>query len=98
MKLSVIIATHARPDALERLLDSLAPQFADAAGDASREILVAENGTPAPSILPATPPPLEHLHDPQLDEIAALSTHIPGTPVLVFLDADQSGARSTPRF
>ena len=65
MKLSVIIATHARPDALARLLDSLAPQLADAAGDASREIVVAENGTPAPSILPATAPPLEHLHDPR---------------------------------
>jgi GT2 family glycosyltransferase len=65
LKLSVIIATHARPDALARLLDSLAPQLADAAGDASREIVVAENGTPAPSILPATAPPLEHLHDPR---------------------------------
>ncbi len=65
MQLSVIIATHARPDALERLLDSLAPQVADAAGRASREILLAENGTPAPSILPATAPPLGHLHDPR---------------------------------
>ncbi len=32
----------------------------------------------------------------QLDEIAALSMHIPGTPVLVGLDADSSGAKSTP--
>lgn len=63
MKLSVIIATHVRPDSLARVLDSLAPQLAGAAGNASREILVAENGTPAPSILPATAPPLEHLHD-----------------------------------
>jgi GT2 family glycosyltransferase len=63
LKLSVIIATHARPDALKRLLDTLAPQVASGVGDASREILVAENGTPAPSILPATAPPLEHLHD-----------------------------------
>jgi GT2 family glycosyltransferase len=45
------------------VLDSLAPQLAGAAGNASREILVAENGTPAPSILPATAPRLEHLHD-----------------------------------
>ncbi len=65
LQLSVIIATHARPDALQRLLDSLAPQLADAAGKASREIFLAENGTPAPSMLSATAPPLMHLHDPR---------------------------------
>ncbi len=65
MKLSVIIATHARPDALERLLGSLAPQLDRAAGEASREIVLAENGTPAPSRLSATAPPLQHLHDPR---------------------------------
>ena len=32
----------------------------------------------------------------QLDEIGELYEHIKGTPVLVFLDADPSGARSTP--
>jgi GT2 family glycosyltransferase len=65
LRLSVIIATHARPDALARLLNSLAPQLACSAGEASREILLAENGTPAPSLLPATAPPLGHLHDPR---------------------------------
>jgi glycosyltransferase involved in cell wall biosynthesis len=65
LQLSVIIATHARPDALQRLLDSLAPQIAGTSGKASREILLAENGTSAPSTLPATTPPLEHLHDPR---------------------------------
>jgi GT2 family glycosyltransferase len=65
LKLSVIIATHARPDALARLLDSLTPQLAGAAENASREILVAENGTPAPSMLPETAPTLVHLHDPR---------------------------------
>jgi GT2 family glycosyltransferase len=65
LQLSVIIATHARPDALVRLLDSLAPQLGIAAGKASREILVAENGTPVPSSLSPTAPPLEHLHDPR---------------------------------
>jgi GT2 family glycosyltransferase len=65
LRLSVIIATHARPDALARLLNSLAPQLAGSAGEASREILLAENGTPAPSLLPATAPPLGHLHDPR---------------------------------
>jgi GT2 family glycosyltransferase len=65
LKLSVIVATHARPDALARLLNSLAPQLAGAADGASYEILLAENGMPAPSILPAPAPPLEHLHDPR---------------------------------
>lgn len=65
MKLSVIIATHARPDAIARLLNSLAPQLAGNRGQAAREILLAENGTPAPSPLPASAPPLEHLHDPR---------------------------------
>jgi GT2 family glycosyltransferase len=65
LRLSVIIATHARPDALARLLESLAPQIAGAADESAREIVVAENGTPLPSILPATAPPLKHLHDPR---------------------------------
>lgn len=65
MTLSVIIATHARPDAVKRLLDTLAPQVAGAAGEGAREILLAENGTPTPSVLPATAPPLQHLHDPR---------------------------------
>jgi GT2 family glycosyltransferase len=65
LKLSVILATHARPDALARLLDSLAPQLAGAAGNPSREVFVAENGTPAPLILPTKTPQLTHLHDPR---------------------------------
>lgn len=65
LKLSVIIATHARPEALERLLNSLAPQLASTCGQAAREILIADNGTPAPSPLSASTPPLEHLHDPR---------------------------------
>jgi cellulose synthase/poly-beta-1,6-N-acetylglucosamine synthase-like glycosyltransferase len=65
LQLSIIIATHARPDGLARLLESLAPQLRTAAEGASREILVAENGTPVPSTLPATAPPLRHLHEPR---------------------------------
>ena len=60
MKLSVIIATHARPDALARLIESLAPQLG-----AERELLIADNGTAQPSPLPAAAPPLTHLHDPR---------------------------------
>lgn len=61
MELSVIIATHARPGALARLLDSLSGQLASG----SREILVAENGTPTPSEMPPQAPPLKHLHNPR---------------------------------
>jgi GT2 family glycosyltransferase len=44
LKVSIVIATHARPASLERLLQSLAPQIiAD-----THEVFVAENGTPAP--------------------------------------------------
>ncbi len=63
MKISLVIATHARPDSLARLLQSLAPQLLDRGGAAAREILLAENGTPERSLLPATAPPLQHLHD-----------------------------------
>jgi GT2 family glycosyltransferase len=59
LRISIIIATHARPDALERLFGSLAPQIAGA----GREIFLAENGTPAPSALSPSAPPLKHLHD-----------------------------------
>lgn len=60
MKLSVIIATHARGDALARLIESLAPQLG-----AERELFIADNGTPEPSALPAAAPPLTHLHNPR---------------------------------
>jgi GT2 family glycosyltransferase len=64
LKISVVIAAHARPDSLARLLASLMPQIVSST-DSLREILVAENGTSQPSILPATAPPLKHLHDPR---------------------------------
>ncbi len=58
MKLSLIIATHRRPDALARLLSSLAPQMA-----VGREILIAENGMPTPCAASAADLPIIHLHD-----------------------------------
>lgn len=61
MKQSIIIATHARADSLARLVQSLAPQLV---GD-DRELLVADNGTAAPSALPATAPAHKHLHEPR---------------------------------
>ncbi len=44
MKLSIVIATHRRPESLARLIASLAPQLR--AGE--HELFVAENGTPEP--------------------------------------------------
>jgi GT2 family glycosyltransferase len=69
LKLSVVIATHSRPAALARLVESLAPQLRPdtPAGD-GRELLIAENGTSEPSRLPQAAEniaPLIHLHDPR---------------------------------
>ena len=90
LKLSVIIATHARPDALERLLLSLTSQLGAVAGQGSREILLAENGTFAPSILPATAPPLAHLHDPRPGKcrIQNVAIRRAGGDIIVCLDDD----------
>lgn len=63
MKLSIIIATHARPESLARLIASLAPQMR--AGD--HELFIAENGTPAPAPINRsyikTGAEIMHLHD-----------------------------------
>lgn len=59
MKLSVIIATHNRPESLERLVLGLAPQLRP--GD--DELLIADNGTPARTPLPEGMPVAVHVHD-----------------------------------
>lgn len=61
VKLSLIIATHARPEALARLIESLAPQLKSG----ERELLIADNGTPEPAAIPESAPPHIHLHDPR---------------------------------
>src|SRR5271156_1198750 len=60
VKLSIIIATHARAAALGRLLDSLVPQLR---GE-RHELFIAENGTPSPTPLAARIPVI-HLNEPQ---------------------------------
>jgi GT2 family glycosyltransferase len=55
LKLSVVIATHARPDSLARLIESLSPQLR------RHELIIAENGTPVPVPLNGTR--AIHLHD-----------------------------------
>ncbi len=86
MKLSIVIATHARPASLERLLRSLAPQLR--AGE--RELIVAENGSPAPLAIPAEIAPALHLHDPQPGKCRIQNRAIAQArgEALVFLDDD----------
>jgi GT2 family glycosyltransferase len=61
MTLSVVIATHERPDSLHRLLASLAGQLVPRRD----EVFVGENGTPKPTPLDAARMRLTHLHDPR---------------------------------
>ena len=86
MKTSVIIATHDRPDSVRRLIASLAPQLA--AG--SREVIIAENGTPAPNQLAIEGVPLRHLHEPRAGKCRIQNRAIADATreILVFLDDD----------
>ena len=86
MKTSVIVATHNRPDSLRRLIASLAPELA---AD-SRELIVAENGTPAPIELPLEAPALKHLHEPRAGKCRIQNRAIAAASgeILVFLDDD----------
>jgi GT2 family glycosyltransferase len=60
LKISVIIATHDRAPSLAKLLHSLAGQIVPG----EHEILIADNGTPDPSPLPAEVTVACHVHDP----------------------------------
>ena len=61
MKLSIVIATHARPAALARLLASLQPQL----DPARHQILIADNGSAEPTPIPSGIGPVVHIHDPR---------------------------------
>jgi GT2 family glycosyltransferase len=86
LKTSVIIATHARPDSLARLIASLAPQLASGA----REIIIAENGTPTPTHLATESVALKHLHEPRPGKCRIQNRAIDQAAgeILVFLDDD----------
>jgi glucosyl-dolichyl phosphate glucuronosyltransferase len=100
LKTSVIVATHNRPDSVRRLIASLAPELALATG--SREIIIAENGTPAPMPLSfeakypvlrrlyEQSPPLKHLHEPRAGKCRIQNRAIAEATgeLLVFLDDD----------
>jgi GT2 family glycosyltransferase len=84
-KLSVVVATHARPAALNRLLAGMAPQF-----DFNRhELFVAENGTPSPLKLRCSLP-LDHLHCIRAGKCRIQNRAIAKSvgEILVFLDDD----------
>jgi GT2 family glycosyltransferase len=61
LKLSIIIATHERPESLNRLIASLIPQLCDG----GHELFIADNGTPEPTALTASAFPIIHIHDPR---------------------------------
>ena len=86
MKTSVIIATHDRPDSLRRLVASLAPEIATG----TREIIIAENGSPAPTKLSLEGAPLKHLHEPRAGKCRIQNRAIADASgeILVFLDDD----------
>jgi GT2 family glycosyltransferase len=86
LKTSVIIATHNRPDSLRRLVASLAPEVVTG----SREIIIAENGTAAPTQLTIEGVSLKHLHDPRAGKCRIQNRAIADATgeILVFLDDD----------
>ena len=90
MKTSVIIATHARPASLSRLISSLAPELASG----TREIIIAENGTSAPIQLAPKDIALKHLHEPRAGKCRIQNRAIDQAAgeILVFLDDDVTAA------
>lgn len=87
MKLSIIIATHARPDSLAHLIESLGKQLRP-----SRcELIVAENGTPGgPSRLPEGASVTSHIYEGSPGKCRAQNLAIKRATgdVLIFLDDD----------
>jgi GT2 family glycosyltransferase len=85
VKLSIIVATHARPESLARLLASLKPQLAP-----TRELFIAENGTPARPTLPEHISVKAHIHDdrPGKCRVQNIAISKATGDVLIFLDDD----------
>ncbi|MGH7814393.1 MAG: glycosyltransferase family 2 protein [Candidatus Binataceae bacterium] len=93
MKTTVIVATHARPLQLARLLGGLAPELIDE----TREIIIADNGTPEPAALPSQfrrETRFAHLHDPRPGKCRIQNHAIrqAAGEILVFLDDDLTAA------
>jgi len=86
VKISIIIATHARPAPLARLLLSLEPQFVPG----SHELFVGENGTSAPTQIANTGIALTHLYEvrPGKCRIQNRAIKLAKGEILIFLDDD----------
>jgi glucosyl-dolichyl phosphate glucuronosyltransferase len=87
VKLSIIIATHARPDSLARLIASLKPQIQPSRS----ELIVAENGTPGgPTRLADADVVTQHIYDPRPGKcrVQNLAIKRASGDMLVFLDDD----------
>jgi glucosyl-dolichyl phosphate glucuronosyltransferase len=86
VKISVIIATHRRPESLKRLVARLAPQVQGG----ERELLVAENGSEAPTALDDTGLPILHLHDSNVGKCRVQNRALAEASgeIIVFLDDD----------
>lgn len=86
MKLSIIIATHARPDSLARLIASLKPQLRPSRS----ELIIADNGTPGPTQLDDEDTVTAHIHDPRAGKCRVQNVAVKraGGDVLIFLDDD----------
>ena len=86
MRLSIIIATHARPESLGRLLASLKAQF----HAPFCELFIAENGTPVPTTLPQDVPIAAHIHDFRAGKCRVQNLAIAKATgdILIFLDDD----------
>ena len=86
VKLSIIIATHARPDSLGRLIASLKPQLRPSRS----ELIVAENGVAAPTELADAASVTVHIHDPRPGKCRAQNLAIKRATgeILIFLDDD----------
>jgi GT2 family glycosyltransferase len=82
----VIVATHARPASIARLLASLAIQLKDG----ERELLIAENGTAAPVQLDQAIGAHRHLHEPRAGKCRIQNRAISNAAgeILAFLDDD----------
>jgi GT2 family glycosyltransferase len=92
VKLSIIIATHARPESLARLVASIAPQLRPS----RRELIIAENGTAGgPSRLPQGAPVTAHIYEerPGKCRVQNLAIKRATGDVLIFLDDDLIVAR-----
>jgi GT2 family glycosyltransferase len=85
VKLSIIIATRARPDSLARLIASLKPQLG-----ARAELLIAENGTPALGPVADAEAVSAHIHDPRPGKcrVQNLAIKRASGDVQIFLDDD----------